>query len=162
MRRYAINIPYLILSHPEIVGEDMISWTIAWEMHFMKAIQVFLFFFYDKASGEVGNGPGSRHGGSQMPSFSGSWFVTAGIQKSLGLGDTCMPTGVGHSHMISILLLFIGHLGSRKTGLSQWCKERSKTQCFGLVKCTIKPFKMSSTRQRLKTNVAFWLSMGTT
>lgn len=42
MRRYGINIPYLILSHPEIVGEDMISWTIAWEMHFMKAIQVFM------------------------------------------------------------------------------------------------------------------------
>lgn len=27
------------------------------------------FFFHDEASGEVGNGPGSRHGGSQMPSF---------------------------------------------------------------------------------------------
>lgn len=34
-------------------------------MHFMKAIQV----FYDKESGEVANGPGSRHGGSQMPSL---------------------------------------------------------------------------------------------
>lgn len=32
-------------------------------MHFMKAIQV----FYDKESGEVENGPGSRHDGSQMP-----------------------------------------------------------------------------------------------
>lgn len=160
MRRYAINIPYLILSHPEIVGEDMISRTIAWEMHFMKAIQVF--FFMTKRVERWGTGQEADTVAVKCPLFLGSWFVTAGIQKSLGLGDTCMPTGVGHSHMISILLLFIGPLGSRKTGPSQWCKERSKTQCFGLVKCTIKPFKMSSTRQRLKTNVAFWLSMGTT
>lgn len=157
MRRYGINIPYLILSHPEIVGEDMISWTIAWEMHFMKAIQVFM-----TEGGEVENGPGSRHDGSQMPLVPGSWFVAAGIQKSPGIDGTCMPTGVGHSDAISILLLFMGHLGSRKTAPSQRCKEGSKAQCFGLVKCTIKPFKMSSTRQRLKTNVAFWLSMGTT
>lgn len=158
MRWYGINIPYLILSHPEIVGEDMISWTIAGEMRFMKAIQAFFSFFL--YIWRVENGPGS--GGSQMPLVSGSWFVTAGIQKSPGLDDTRMPTLAGHSHVISILLLFIGHLGSRKTGSSQWCKEDSKAQCFGLVKCTIKPFKMSSTHQRLKTNVAFWLSMGTT
>lgn len=118
--------------------------------------------FYDKESGEVQNGPGSRHGGSQMPLFLDLDLSQQAIQESPGLDDTCMPTGVGHSHAISILLLFIGHLGSRKTGPSQWCKEGSKAQCFGLVKCTIKPFKMSSTRQRLKTNVAFWVSMGTT
>lgn len=158
MRRYGINIPYLILSHPEIVGEDMISWTIAWEMHFMKAIQVFLWQREWRGAGWARKQ--TRWQSNAL--ISGSWFVTAGIQKSPGIDDTCMPTGVGHSHMISILLLFIGHLGSRKTALSQWCKDGSKAQCFGLVKCTIKPFKMSSTRQRLKTNVAFWLSMGTT
>lgn len=153
MRWYGVNIPYLILSHPEIVGEDMISWTIAWEMHFMKAIQVFM-----TKSGEAKNRPGSRNNDSRA-----LLLVAAGIKaKKLGLEDSCMPTGIGQLHEISILSLFVGHLESRKTALTQWCKEGSKAACFGLLKCTIKPFKISSTRQRVKTNVAFWLSMETT
>lgn len=157
MRRYGINIPYLILSHPEIVGEDMISWTIAWEMYFVKAIQVL--WQREWRGGEWARKPTWWQSNALV---SGSWFVTAGILWEPRAWRYMHAHRCHHSHMISILLLFIGHLGSRKTGPSQWCKEGSKAQCFGLVKCTIKPFKMSSTRQRLKTNVAFWLSMGTT
>lgn len=100
-------------------------------MHFMKAIQV----FSDKASGEVGNGPGSRHCGRQMPLLSGSPFVTAQLFRGArGPRRRGVPTGMGHSHTINILLLFIGHLGSRKTGLAQRFTGDSKAPLFlGLV-----------------------------
>ena len=134
------------------------SLAIACEMHFMKSVQVFM----TKRVERRRTGQEADTVAVKCPRFLDLDLSQQAFRRAWGLGDTCMPTGVGHSHMISILLLFIGHLGSRKTGPSQWCKEGSKAQCFGLVKCTIKPFKMSSTRQRLKTNVAFWLSMGTT
>lgn len=95
--------------------------------------------FYDKEHGEVGK----------------EAEMVAGTQKRPTLNDSCMPNSVGHSYAINILLLFISHLGSRKTSMSQLCKEDAKAQCFGLVKCTIKSFKMSSTHERLKTNVVF-------
>lgn len=95
----------------------------------------------------------------------GTGFVTAGVQHRPRLNDdACVPTGVGHSHAISILLLFISHLGKAgRQARSPWYKEDSKATVFvGAVKCAIKPFKRSSTHRRLKTNVAFRLSMGTT
>lgn len=45
-----------------------------------------------------------------------------------------VPTIMGHSHTINILLLFIGHLGSRKTCPAQRFKSESKAPLFlGLV-----------------------------
>lgn len=50
-------------------------------MHFMKAIQG----FYDKKSGEVEDRARKQTQRQSNAFVSGSWFVTAGIQKSPGL-----------------------------------------------------------------------------
>lgn len=47
-----------------------------------------------------------------------------------GPGDTACPPALGHSHTINILLLFIGHLGSRKTCPAQRFKGDSKALLF--------------------------------
>lgn len=48
--------------------------------------------------------------GSDAP----SWILICHRRHREGFDDTCMPTGVGRSHVISILLLFISHLGKQE------------------------------------------------
>ena len=51
------------------------------------------------------------------------------ICKSPWVNDTSMPIGANHSHTITILLVFIGHLGRGKTVLSQ-CQRAALYHCL--------------------------------
>lgn len=55
----------------------------------------------------------------------GASVDTEGIERDFD--NTCLPTGVGRSHLISILLLFVVRSGSRKTAPGQ--RRRDAPEC---------------------------------
>lgn len=95
---------------------------------------------------------------------------------------TCFMEAIPHLWQMEWSSLRVGQIIRKKTCLkwpslplsldldsySRICKSEpmpkgcSLSLSFGMVKCTIKPFKISSTRRGPKTNAVFWLSMGDT
>ena len=114
---------FTILSHPEIIGEDMILWTMAWEDSLWTLSRV-----YDKGTAAVQCGidspPWRRQTGSQQNECLslGFWCPTVGLRVHQ-LTIELMPTGARtHSHhRYHFIIVYRGHLGKgRDTVLSQW------------------------------------------